>query len=527
MRGPRFVFLLSSILIGLQLPIGGPPREAVLRAAEPKEKPSEAPETPKESAQKAAGREATAKEARRKNPEEEFELLELFADTLDQVERNYVKDVTRRRLMEAAIRGMLKELDPYSNFIPPPQLDRFKVEVENEFGGVGIQVSVEEDRLRVISPLVGTPAYRAGVMAGDLIVEIDGQSTKDMTLEEAVRKMKGPMGTSVTLKVLHLQATEPETITLKRENIRVETVLGDERNPDDSWRWLCDQERKIGYIRVTGFGRHTAEDLQKVLQQLAAQQLRGLILDLRFNPGGLLSSAIEVSDLFIAKGRIVSTEGRNVEPRVWDALEKGTFEGFPMAVLVNRYSASASEIVAACLQDHNRAVIIGERTWGKGSVQNIIELEGGASALKLTTAGYHRPNGKNIHKFPGAKESDDWGVIPNDGFEIKLSNRDVAQLIAQRRQKDVVRKNGEAKPAAAEEANFVDPQLQKALEYVRTQVDARKPPQEPAAKEEPKPHAKPDTGPKSEPKQGEKTGQEEKNVEKLDAEKSDPKPQKR
>jgi len=237
---------------------------------------------------------------------------------------------------------------------------------------------------------------------------------------------------------------------------------------------------------------------------LADQQLRGLILDLRFNPGGLLSSAIEVSDLFIAKGRIVSTEGRNVEPRVWDAQEKGTFEGFPMALLVNRFSASASEIVAACLQDHNRAVIIGERTWGKGSVQNIIELEGGASALKLTTAGYHRPNGKNIHKFPGAKDGDDWGVIPNAGFEIKLSNRDVAQLIAQWRQKDIVRKNGEAKPEAAAGADFVDPQLQKAREYIGAQLEPEKPPQEPTAKEAATLQPKPDAAPKPEPKQEEK-----------------------
>ena len=420
----RIFCLLSATMICLQLVVGSPPQDSMSRAAEPKDKPSQTPADTAEPGKKAAAKDAAAKEAEKKEQQEEFELLELFADTLDQVERNYVKEVTRRQLMEAAIRGMLSELDPYSNFIPPQQLDRFKVEVESEFGGVGIQVSAENGQLRVISPLVGSPAYRAGVMAGDLIVEIDGESAKEITLDEAVRRMKGPLDTPVTLKVLHLNAMEPETITLKRENIRVETVLGDARNPDDSWRWMSDPAKKIGYIRVIGFGRHTSEDLQKVLKQLADQKLRGLILDLRFNPGGLLSSAIEVSDLFIAKGRIVSTEGRNVESRVWDAEEKGTFEGFPMAVLVNRYSASASEIVAACLQDHQRAVIIGERTWGKGSVQNIVELEGGASALKLTTAGYHRPNGKNIHRFPDAKDSDDWGVMPDPGFEVKLSGKE-------------------------------------------------------------------------------------------------------
>ena len=373
----RVVCLVSAILICLQLVVGRPQPDSISWAAEGKDKPSDTPEKPKEPEEKAAAPKSAAKDAREQ--EEEFELIELFADTLDQVERNYVKDVTRRRLMEAAIRGMLSELDPYSNFIPPQQLDRFKVEVENEFGGVGIQVSIESGQLRVISPLVGTPAYRAGVMAGDLIIEIDGESTKDITLDEAVRRMKGPVNTPVTFKVLHINAMDPETITVKRDNIRVETILGDSRNPDDSWCWMLDSEKKIGYVRISGFGRHTSEDLQKVLQQVVDQKVRGLILDLRFNPGGLLSSAIEVSDMFVAKGRIVSTEGRNVESRVWDAEEKGTFEGFSMAVLVNRFSASASEIVAACLQDHNRAVVIGERTWGKGSVQNIIELEGGAA----------------------------------------------------------------------------------------------------------------------------------------------------
>lgn len=533
----RILWLSSAMIIGLQLAVSSLRQDSMSRAAEPKDKPSQATGEPAEPTKKSAAKDPAAKdpaakEAREKEQQEEFELLELFADTLDQVQRNYVKEVTRRQLMEAAIRGMLSELDPYSNFIPPQQLDRFKVEVESEFGGVGIQVSVENGQLRVISPLVGTPAYRAGVMAGDLIVEIDGESTKEITLDEAVRRMKGLVDTSVTLKVLHLNAMEPETIALKRENIRVETVLGDERNPDDSWRWMSDPEKKIAYIRVIGFGRHTSEDLQQVLRQLADQKLRGLILDLRFNPGGLLSSAIEVSDLFIAQGRIVSTEGRNVEARVWDAEEKGTFADFPMAVLVNRYSASASEIVAACLQDHHRAVIIGERTWGKGSVQNIVQLEGGASALKLTTAGYHRPNGKNIHRFPNAKDSDDWGVLPDPGFEVKLSGKEMTQLITQRRQKDVVRKNGEAKPEAAEAAEFVDPQLQKALEYIRAQLEAQKPPPEPKAKAEPKPETKPETKlevkpeAKPEPKAEQPKAEQPKGAPKPDAEEGQPKPQK-
>ncbi len=532
-----FVQLVCRLVICLTLALGTIQSNGLSRAAEPADKPSEPPPQADEAGTKDAAKEKP-KEATKDEPrdepkdaasgaakdaakpatedaaspdaqqqlEDDFELLELFADTLDQVERNYVKDVTRRQLMEAAIRGMLRELDPYSNFIPPKQLDRFKVEVENEFGGVGIQVSLENGQLRVISPLVGSPAYRAGVLSGDVITEIGGEGTKDITLDEAVQRMKGPVGTKVKIKVLHAGAGEPVEVELERDNIRVETVLGDARNADDSWHWLVDQEHGIGYIRLTGFGRHTTEDLQKTLQQLADQKFRGLILDLRFNPGGLLSSAIEVSDLFVAEGRIVSTEGRNVVPRTWDARDEGTYNGFPMAVLVNRYSASASEIVAACLQDHNRAVIIGERTWGKGSVQNVIELEGGASALKLTTAGYHRPNGKNIHRAPDATDDDDWGVLPNPGFEVKLTGREMTQLMEQRRDKDIVRKaNGEAKPEVGEAAGepLVDSQLQKALEYIRGQqqeLQAKAPAAEPAGKEEPQaeakaaPDAKPEAG---------------------------------
>jgi len=249
----------------------------------------------------------------------------------------------------------------------------------------------------------------------------------------------------------------------------VPTVLGDVRNADDSWKWMYDDQKKIGYIRITAFARHTAEELRKALDQLAREGVRGLVLDLRFNPGGLLSAAVEVSDMFISSGRIVSTQGRNTSPKVWEAHAKGTFQPVPMAVLVNRYSASASEIVAACLQDHGRAVIVGERTWGKGSVQNVVRLEDGASALKLTTASYQRPSGKNIHRFKGAGEKDDWGVIPDKGFEVKLSAPEMRRLVAARRQKDIIRKAGETEAEPEDDgARFgaVDRQLKKALEYL-------------------------------------------------------------
>ena len=374
----------------------------------------------------------------KKPGETDFELYQIFADTLDQIERNYVKDVSRRELLEAAIQGVLGKLDPYSNYISPDDIGRFKSNVEHQFGGIGIQIGVEDGQLKVISPLLGTPAYRAGLESGDAILEIDGKSTEGVQIDAAVKQLKGEAGSKVTLTVRHAGSREKTTVTIAREMVHVDTVMGDRRKSDDTWDFMLDRDKHIGYIRVTAFSRDTAAEVKKALVELQKEGLKGLILDLRFNPGGLLSSAIEASDLFVASGKIVSTKGRNTPERVWEAQQDGTFEGFPMVVLINHYSASASEILSACLQDHKRAVIVGERTWGKGSVQNVIELEGGKSALKLTTAGYHRPSGKNIHRFPDAKEGDEWGVMPNDGFEVKLNGGQTARLIEHRRHRDIL-----------------------------------------------------------------------------------------
>ena len=376
--------------------------------------------------------------------EDYYELQKLLVDTLDQVERNYVKDVSRRELIEAAISGILAKLDPYSAYISPEELDLFRSSIDGDFGGIGIQIAIDDGRLKVLSPLVGTPAYRAGLMAGDQILEINGEATEGITLEKAVHKLKGEAGSDVTLTVLHPDQAEKVTITIRRETIRVSTVLGDRHQEDDRWDFMLDPQAQVGYIRITAFSRGTAGELREALEELKKLGLRGLILDLRFNPGGLLSSAIEVSDLFVSQGRIVSTEGRNSPERAWDATEPGTFEGFPMVVLVNRYSASAAEIVAACLQDHKRAVVMGERTWGKGSVQNVVELERrpdegvARSALKLTTASYHRPSGKNIHRFPDDDEAAEWGVMPDDGYQLKLTDEELVAVIQDRRQRDIL-----------------------------------------------------------------------------------------
>ncbi len=405
-----------------------------------------------------------AKAAPKPKQDEYFELMQTFVDTFEQVDRNYVKDVDRRKLLEAALRGMIKELDPYSSYIPPEELARFNQQVEQQFGGIGIQVQPDPRtrRILVISPLPETPAYNAGVRAGDIVTEVEGYDTENMPLSRAVELMKGPPGETVSIKVRHLSATEDEVISMERAIISVKSVLGDKYGEKGKWDFVVDQEQKIGYIRLTQFGRKSADELAAAIDTLQKQGMKGLVLDLRFNPGGLLSQAVKISDLFIDSGTIVSTEGKNTAKRTFSATKAGTLPDFPMAVLINRFSASASEILSACLQDHKRAVVIGERSWGKGSVQNVIELESGASALKLTTAGYLRPSGKNIHRFPDSKVTDEWGVHPDD--EIKFTRKELEDYDEYRRARDVLTET------APPESSFTDRQFEKALERVRAML---------------------------------------------------------
>jgi carboxyl-terminal processing protease len=247
--------------------------------------------------------------------------------------------------------------------------------------------------------------------------------------------------------------------------IKTPTVIGDRYNADGTWSYLLEGEEKIGYIRLTHFSRNSAEEVEQALAQLQKAGMQGLILDLRYNPGGLLPAATAIADLFVESGTIVSTKGRNTEEQIVKAKKAGTYSNFPMVVLVNRFSASASEIVSACLQDHKRAIVVGERTWGKGSVQNVIELEGGKSALKLTTASYHRPSGKNIHRFPNAKETDEWGVLPDSGYEVKWTPKDMESYRDYRAERDVLRTTGEAP-----KSEFQDSQLVKGLAYLKDEI---------------------------------------------------------
>jgi carboxyl-terminal processing protease len=417
-----------------------------------------------------------------------YELVKLVVDVLDEVDQNYVRELdpaARRKLVEDMVNGGLERLDPYSGFMNDREYKQFERKNEGSFGGIGIQVGLDRTSgaMVVTTPLVGTPAYEAGILAGDQIVKIDGKALDSLRTNDAIELIQGEVGTPVTLTVVHEGQKKAVDIRVTRGIIKIETVLGDHRKADNpaEWDFVIDKDRKIAYIRLLEFEKPTAETLGQVLRQLRGEGVRGLVLDLRGNPGGLLTSAVAVCDQLLTQGRIVSTKGRTTPERDYDAKPEGTlFEPaaqHPVAVLIDKYSASASEIVAAALQDHNRAVIVGERSFGKGSVQNVYPMED-HTALKLTTQRYFRPSGKNIHRFPDSKESDEWGVTPNPGFGVKLTDEERYQFLIARRKRDVVHgKPGAAPPEDKKDGKtppFVDKVLDRALEYLRGELDKSK-----------------------------------------------------
>lgn len=315
-----------------------------------------------------------------------YKTLKTFTEILDIVEKNYVEPIEPKVLIQGAISGMMKSLDPHSSFMTAEMYKELEVETKGSFGGIGIEITIQKDILTVVSPIEDTPAFNAGIEAGDQIIKIDGKSTKDITIMEAVNKLRGPKDTKVTITIMRETLTKPKDFTITRDMIKVKSVRSK----------IFDKQ--IGYLRVSSFQERTTDDLVKALSEVRekANPMRGLVLDMRNNPGGLLNQAIEVSDLFLKAGIIVSTKGRTkaMESKA-TARDDGNEPTCPMIVLVNEGSASASEIVAGALQDNGRALIIGTQTFGKGSVQTVIPLEDGA-ALKLTTAKYYTPKGRSI-----------------------------------------------------------------------------------------------------------------------------------
>jgi carboxyl-terminal processing protease len=409
-----------------------------------------------------------------------------LAEAMDIIENQYIEPVDNEKLFEGAMRGMVGRLDDYSSFLPRSVKTFFDETLDQRYGGVGIEVSLTDPErgLTVVSARPGGPAFQAGVKAGDRIVGIDKQDTRQATLEDGLKLMRGKPGTEVTLRVAREGAPEPLEFRLTRALIKIDSVLGDVREADGAWNFLLPGDEKLGYIRVTSFGELTVDEFRSAMQQLSKQGCRGLIIDLRNNPGGLLDAAEQICDLFLPGGAvIVTTRGRDAQVRKESlASGDGPFQTLPLVVLVNGQSASASEIVAACLQDHGRAKIVGERSFGKGTVQNVIPVEARKSSLKLTIATYWRPSGKNIHRMSASKDSDDWGVRPDPGSAITLDEKQATALAEGRRARDLRAPQptspGEAAGAATGSAAgpfHFDPQLEQAIDLLRALLAAPKP----------------------------------------------------
>jgi carboxyl-terminal processing protease len=374
---------------------------------------------------------------------EAYENLKTFTEVLSHIESNYVEETDPEKLIHGAIRGMLRTLDPHSSFMPPDMYREMQVETEGRFGGLGIEITLRDDILTVVAPIEGTPAYRAGVQAGDQIVKIEGESTKDITLIDAVKKLRGPEGTSVTIGIFRKGFTEPQDFTLTRAVIQIKSVR---------WKKLPDD---IGYVKLRSFQKSTSDELEAALQDLEEQHIRALVLDLRNNPGGLLEQAIAVSDEFIESGKlIVFTKGRLAGQNMkgYSKNDRAHLE-FPMVILLNGGSASASEIVAGALQDMGRATVVGTQSFGKGSVQTIIPLSDG-SGLRLTTAKYYTPSGREINGK---------GITPDVVVEeVKPQEQTEAEKQETPQSRRQMTMPGDD-PAE-------DPQLQKAIDLLKVQV---------------------------------------------------------
>lgn len=426
-----------------------------------------------------------------------------LAEAIDVITRKGLQEIDRQALFDAAIIGMTQELDEHTQFVSREDKGRFQELLTDHFHGIGVQMETDfDEETRVIKLLIGdtligspTPAHDAGLRAGDQIVAVDGhrlathltkeaeEKPKKGPLYNAMRRIKGPAGTNVNITVL--RDGEEMTFEVTRREIDVDMIVGEFADADGKWDFTSAQDPRIGYIRIKTFNDRTAVDLQAAIEALQRQRpIQALILDLRDNPGGYLSEAVLLCDMFIDQSRldglIVSTRDRfGKDDQVFYAQDNKTLNGFPLVILVNGESASASEIFAACLQDHGRAVIMGSRTFGKGSVQEMINLERGRSILKLTTNTFWRPSDKQIHKMEGASEEDDWGVLPDEGWNLPLTDEQEVQRMKERRARDAIiveetasSPESQTRQQAAATALF-DPQLDKAVEYLQAELEKK------------------------------------------------------
>jgi len=391
-----------------------------------------------------------------------YEDLKVFTDVIGYIQKDYVEETKSKDLIHGAIKGMLETLDPHSAFMPPNMYKEMQEETKGRFEGLGIEITIKDGILTVVSPIEDTPAFKVGILAGDQIIKIDGDSTKNFTLMDSVKRLRGPRGSKVTITIMREGFTKPKEFTLVRDVIPVRSVRHE----------LL--EKTYGYIRISQFQEKTDGEFEKAVKALdeeSKRTLKGLILDLRNNPGGLLDSAVKISDRFIDSGLIVSVEGRKEDQKIkFYAHPDGQLSRYPLVVLVNGGSASGAEIVAGAIQDHGRGILLGTHTFGKGSVQTIIPLKDG-SGLRLTTARYYTPNGRSIQAKgivpdfivkPSRPEEEKEVVVPKLPSEKDLERHliDVEKGAPKEKEKPKKEEGKEKKP--------VDNQLERALELLKS-----------------------------------------------------------
>jgi carboxyl-terminal processing protease len=380
-----------------------------------------------------------------------YKNLEVFSNVLSIVQQNYVDDIDTQETIDGAIKGMLSSLDPHSSFLKPDDFKELQVETKGSFSGIGIEITTKDDMLTVVSPIEDTPAFKAGIQAGDRIIKIEGESTKEMSLVEAVKKLRGPKGSEVTISIHREGWTDLQEFTIVRDVIPIVSVRSSVLEPG------------YGYVRITNFQRNTAQDLQNRLEDLVKEgMLKGLILDLRNNPGGLLDSSVKIVDIFLDEGIIVSTKGRLKDQNLeFSAHSGGPEYDFPIIILINGGTASASEIVAGALQDHKRALILGTQSFGKGSVQTIFPMPDGAG-LRLTTARYFTPNGTSIQ----AKGITPDVLVPRVAAKAEDSPKDSMKFLREKDLRHHLENGGnlkhtdeEPKPPAIDESNLISDKI--------------------------------------------------------------------
>jgi carboxyl-terminal processing protease len=410
----------------------------------------------------------------------DYSFFDPLLEVKSLITQRYVTDPDTKAMQLAALKGMVDALDdPYTVYVPPTDVKDFEKELTGDFVGIGVQIVIRDGWLTVVTPLEDSPAFKAGVLAEDRIVEIEGKSTFGLSSGECIELLSGEPGSKVTFVVE--RAGEKIPLTVNRQRIIARTVKGFHwQNGQDSgsWQYFVDPQRKIAYLRLTQFTPSSSEEFRQALAGIGADkgEIGGLILDLRWNPGGVLQEAVSIADLFLREGVIVSTRGRAHPEEITRATAEGTLPDFPMAILVNSGSASASEVVSGALAENNRAIVVGTRTFGKGLVQSVLTLPSGNGQLKITEQRYYLPSGRCLQR---SEESSEWGVDPTQGFYVPMSDEETTAMIEARGEYDVLK--GAAKAARGEERwsdpqwilqTLKDKQLGAALQAVQTKIDA-------------------------------------------------------